>query len=207
MTRRALLAALFLALALPGLAAEGPKNLLVVEGGPEDGLLWRGWPVLVQVLGDPLPDAKLQVQGPSPAAPRRGGSVWALSGDETSALKPGAYRFTVGGLAVEAKLADPPATLTEDQRRVLRRVLRRLQLYSALALGDLEAAKRVGAQWTQEDDASFEAYTAYGDALAAAGDRDGAADAYRHALARLPQGVCPPGSLGTRAREMLFDTP
>lgn len=203
MNLRAFLLVLLLALAAPVLAAEAPAGFLVVEGGPEDGLLWRGWPLLVQVVGAPETSAKLEVKGPSPLAPRRGGQVWAMSAGETAALKPGAYRFTVSGLSAEAKLADPPATVSEEQRRVLRR----LQVYSALALGDPEAAKRVGAQWTQEEDSSVEAYAAYADALAASGDRAGAVGAWRHALARIPQGVCPPSSLTDRARELLFGEP
>lgn len=194
---------LLLALALPALAAEAPAQFLVVEGGPEDGVLWRGWPVLVQVLGEAATPGSLAVKGPSPLSPRRGGKVWAVAGEETATLKPGVYRFTVGGLAVEAKPADPPATLTGDQRRVLRR----LQLYSALALGDPETAKRVGVQWTEEEDASVEAFAACGDALLAAGDRSGALKAWRQALARIPEGVCPPESLATRARKLLFEEP
>lgn len=208
MKTRALLLVMFLVLATtglaiaPALAQDATTPVLIVEGSPEEGVIWRGWPVLVQVVGGPETSAKLEVKGPSPVSPRRGALVWVVSAQETASLKPGAYRFVVGKLEVTTKVVSPPASLTNEQRTVSRR----LQMYAALALGDAETAKRLGAEWTKDEATSVEAFAAYGDALAATGDRNGALDALQKAWSLVPKGVCPPASLSQRFVELLLET-
>jgi hypothetical protein len=180
--------------------ATRPEVILLVDGGPDETTIWRGWPVFLRVRAvvGPAPEA-LQVAGPSPVAPTRVAEGWIIAASESARLAPGRYEISAGSVRSQFAVADPPSPLSPE----LQARRRRIAIWCALAQGDAEAARREAEAWATDQPAVSEAHVALGEARFAARQWPEALAAYREAIRLVPPGRDPPRDLLRRVGEIM----
>lgn len=177
-----------------------PDVLLLVEGGPDDGTVWRGWPVFIRAVAVAgSRPATLQITGPSPVAPTAVTHGWVIPAEVSGGLAPGAYAVTAGPARIQIMVTDPPAAPTPGQQARRRQIAG----WCALALGDVAGARREADAWVAAEPRAFEAHAALGEALAAARQWPEALAAYRAAINLVPKGRDPPRALIKRTGEIM----